>query len=97
MQPVLRSLDTSLLSFARWQSVDDNPRWFVDGTKDFRADAESLRLTKAYVAMKGISASLRICRAGLVLVSELMISVSHIYYIYVGHSDKSCLGLHGRW
>lgn len=80
--PVLRSLDTSLLSFARWQSAEDNPKWFSHGTKAFLADGPTITLTKPYVAVEGYSASLRICKAGLMLISDLQYSVLVIQVIF---------------
>ena len=32
----VRALDTAIFSFARWQTSEDMPTWFLDGSKAFK-------------------------------------------------------------
>ena len=73
-QSIVRALDTSLLAFARWQLISDSPTWFLVGSKAFRANGQSFRLTASYVAMRGYYAGLKTCLAGLVLVCDMSVT-----------------------
>jgi hypothetical protein len=72
-------LDIALLSFARWQSIQASPDWFVDLSKIFRSSGEHINLggniASVLMAMKGYSSALRICKAGLILTTDLSVSV----------------------
>lgn len=70
----LTALDTPILSFARWGIVQDEPEWFVVGSKAFRSTGRSVPLAPGYVAMRGYYAGLKICLAGLCLVSDMSVS-----------------------
>jgi eukaryotic translation initiation factor 2C len=72
---VLAALETVTLSFAKNQQCEDLPEWYIVGSKVFRANSESYPLERAYVAMRGYYASLKVCMAGLVLVSDMSVSV----------------------
>ena len=73
---LIRALDISILQFARWQQVQDNPEWYICGPKAFRARAETNNLGKTgvYKALKGYYVGLKTCLAGLVLVSDLNVT-----------------------
>ena len=71
---VIRALDSCLLSFARWQQIEDDPQWFLVGSKAFRATGDSFRLLAGYLAMRGYYASLKACLAGLVLVCDMSVT-----------------------
>ena len=73
---LIRALDISILQFARWQQVQDDPEWYICGNKAFRARAESNNLGKTgvYKALKGYYVGLKTCLAGLVLVSDLNVT-----------------------
>lgn len=73
---LIRALDISILQFARWQQVHDDPEWYVCGPKAFRARAETNNLGKTgvYKALKGYYVGLKTCLAGLVLVSDLNVT-----------------------
>ena len=71
---IIAALDAPLLSFARWGIVEDNPEWFTVGQKAFRSTGEVLSLSPTYNAQKGYYASLKVCLAGLVLVSDMSVS-----------------------
>lgn len=72
-------LDVALLSFARWQSTSSSPQWFIDLTKIFRSSGEHINLggnvASILMAMKGYSSALRISKAGLILTTDLSVSV----------------------
>ena len=34
---LIRALDTSILQFARWQQISDDPDWYIQGNKTFRS------------------------------------------------------------
>lgn len=70
----IRALDTAVFSFARWQAINDNPDWFVIGSKAFKGSAPSFPLSPAYVARRGYFAGLKSCLAGLVLVSDMSVT-----------------------
>lgn len=71
---ILNALDSSVLSFARWGIVKDNPTWFTVGSKAFRTTSERTNLSLAYSAQCGYYAGLKSCMAGLVLVSDMSVS-----------------------
>lgn len=70
-RPVLQALDTALLGFARWGLGMDEPSWILSGAKAFRIDGEQHTLSASFVGMLGYYASLKICKAGLVLVADI--------------------------
>lgn len=72
---VMRSLDLSLLAFARDQLKDDVPSWYLVGNKCFSDQAAQQQVAKAYVAMRGFTAGLKSCLAGLTLVSDMTVAV----------------------
>jgi hypothetical protein len=45
MFEVLRALDISILQFARWQQIDDDPEWLISGPKVFRSKSEKTVLS----------------------------------------------------
>ena len=73
-EKILLALDTPLLSFARWGVAQDDPEWFVVGSKAFRSNVPGLELSPSYTAMRGYYAGLKTCLAGLVLVSDMSVS-----------------------
>lgn len=73
-QSVLQAFDVSLLAFARWSEADDNPSWIIQGTKAFRSDGTSYKLSPSYIARVGYNASLKCCTSGLILTSEISVS-----------------------
>jgi hypothetical protein len=74
-QRLLLALDTPLLSFARWDVVEDLPEWFLVGSKAFRSHGDNcIQLSPAYTAMRGYYAGLKTCMAGLVLVCDMSVS-----------------------
>lgn len=72
---MLRVLDMSLLSFARFLQVNDDPEWFIVGTKLFASRGDQMKLTGAFVARRGYCASLKCCLAGLVFVADISVNV----------------------
>ena len=72
---VLRSLDLALLNFARSQRKEDAPSWYLVGNKCFSEHAASVSVAQGYVAMRGYTASLKSCLAGLTLVSDMTVCV----------------------
>ena len=73
-EAVMRCLDTALFAFARWMVPEDTPAWHIIGNKLFRASDTATSLSNAYLAMRGYYAGLKVCKAGLVLVSDLSVS-----------------------
>jgi hypothetical protein len=71
---VLQALDISLLSFARWAEADNDPSWIINGTKAYKSDGTSYRLSAPYVARLGYNTALKICMSGLCLMSEISVS-----------------------
>lgn len=71
---LITALDSPILSFARWGEVQDEPEWFVVGSKAFRASGRSVQLSPSYIAMRGYYAGLKVCLAGLCLVSDMSVS-----------------------
>jgi hypothetical protein len=72
---LIRSLDLSLLAFAREQLKDETPSWYLVGNKCFSQHAAQLSVAPAYVAMRGYTVGLKCCLAGLTLVSDMTVSV----------------------
>ena len=70
---VLMALDSPLLSFARLGIAEACPKWFVLGSKAFKADGQRVSLTPAYDAQRGYYAGLKLCMAGLVLVCDMSV------------------------
>jgi hypothetical protein len=71
----VRTLDLSLLAFARMQLKDEAPSWYLVGNKCFSEHAEKLTVAPAYVALRGYTVGLKCCLAGLTLVSDMTVSV----------------------
>ena len=72
---LLQALDTSLLTFARFLQVNDEPEWYMAGQKLFHAIASGMPLNGAYIARRGMYASLKCCLAGAVLVADMSVNV----------------------
>mgnify|MGYP003384835984 CR=1 FL=1 len=72
---VMRSLDLSLLAFARLQLKDDAPSWYLVGNKCFSENAASVPVAPGYLALRGYTVGLKTCLAGLTLVSDMTVSV----------------------
>jgi eukaryotic translation initiation factor 2C len=72
---VLQALDTTLLSFARFQQINDDPTWFIAGSKLYNAAANGMPLLGAYMARRGIYASIKCCLAGAVLVADMTANI----------------------
>ena len=70
---ILMALDSPLLSFARLGVAEACPKWFVLGSKAFKADGQRTSLTPAYDAQRGYYAGLKLCMAGLVLVCDMSV------------------------
>lgn len=73
-QSVLQAFDVSLLAFARWSEADDNPTWIIHGSKAFRSDGTSYKMSPSFIARVGYNASLKCCISGLILTSEISVS-----------------------
>ena len=71
----MRSLDLSLLAFARLQLKDDAPSWYLVGNKCFSENAASVTVAPGYLALRGYTVGLKTCLAGLTLVSDMTVSV----------------------
>jgi hypothetical protein len=72
---VIRSLDLSLLAFARKQLMDKVPNWYLVGNKCFSEAASKLSVADGYIAMRGYTVGLRSCLAGLTLGSDVTVAV----------------------
>lgn len=70
----MRAIDTSLLSFARWDVVKPNPDWFLVGSKIYRSSGTQFSLANGYVAMHGFFAGLKTCVSGMYLVADMSTS-----------------------
>lgn len=70
-QSLLQALDTGLLASIRWDSASEKPSWILSGCKAFRLNNEVFPLSNILVGRKGYYASLKICKAGLVMVSDI--------------------------
>lgn len=68
---LLQALDTALLGFARWGIGTDDPSWIIAGAKAFSIKGVQHQLSASFVGMLGYYASLKICKAGLVLVADI--------------------------
>jgi hypothetical protein len=71
---VLQGLDIALLSFARWQLAEDDPRWLLSGTKVFQTSGQTFPLGGMYLGRIGYSSCLRTCLSGLAVVMEVSVS-----------------------
>lgn len=71
---VLQGLDVALLSFARWQLGEDDPRWLLSGTKVFQTNGQTFDFGGIYLGRIGYSSSLRTCMSGLSVVVEVSVS-----------------------
>lgn len=71
---VLQGLDIALLSFARWQLAEDDPRWLLSGTKVFQTNGQTFPLGGMYLGRIGYSSCLRTCLSGLAIVMEVSVS-----------------------
>jgi len=74
-QDTLRGLDVSLLSRIRWDTVCDEPDWYMGGSKIFLAAAAGVRIAPGYIARTGYFAGLKTCMAGLVCVADVAVGV----------------------
>lgn len=70
----LRALDTALTTFARNQSVHENPAWALVGQKVFSAKAPSYDLIGPYLARRGYYAAMKCCLAGLTVVVDMSVN-----------------------
>ena len=75
----LLALDTPLLSFARWGVASDSPPWFIVGSRAFRSNTSggsaSVKISPIYTCTRGYYVGLKTCMAGLVLVTDMVVSV----------------------
>jgi eukaryotic translation initiation factor 2C len=73
---VLRALDTSLFAFARWQTGEADPKWFIEGNKVYhKSTADRLGLGNSQSALRGHFSTLKMSLAGLTLIADLSVSV----------------------
>jgi hypothetical protein len=72
---LVRALDSSLLAFARRQLPLQDPEWYLVGNVGYSSSGETMRLAPGFVAMRGFFVGLKTCLAGLVLVSDMSVSV----------------------
>jgi hypothetical protein len=72
---LVRALDSSLLAFARRQLPIDDPEWYLVGNVGYSSTGDTLKLAPGFVAMRGFFVGLKTCLAGLVLVSDMSVSV----------------------
>lgn len=73
-EAVMRALDATLFSFARWMVADPQPEWHIVGSKLYNVTENSSSLGRGYEARKGYYASLKMCTGGLMLVSDMSVS-----------------------
>jgi len=71
---VTLALESSLLAHARWKILEDFPDWVLIGSQAFKLSGEKLALSASYLAMRGYHTSLKICLAGLTLVSDMAVN-----------------------
>jgi hypothetical protein len=70
----MRAINSAITNFARMQITELEQTWFIDGHKAYRCDGAQMRLSDSYVAMHGYYSSFKVCMAGLVLCTDMVVS-----------------------
>ena len=74
VEAVLRALNSVVLGFARHGQYTNPQRWYLVGSNAYRAQEEQVIRGTPYYIKRGYYAGLKVCMAGLVLVSDMTVS-----------------------
>ena len=70
----MRAINSAITNFARMQISELDQTWFIDGYKAFRANGKQTRLSESFVSMQGYYSSFKVCMAGLLLCTDMVVS-----------------------